>query len=79
MMMNYDVYKTYGKENFPGLELYAKSGTAEVGGGKSPHAWFVGFITNEDAPLAFVVVVEKRRYGVQDGRCRGQHGAAGRR
>jgi peptidoglycan glycosyltransferase len=57
-MMNYNVYKTYGESNFPGLELYAKSGTAEVGGGKQPHAWFVGYITNEDYPLAFVVVVE---------------------
>ena len=58
VMMNYNVYKTYGNENFPDLELYAKSGTAEVGGGNAPHAWFVGFITNEDYPLAFVVVVE---------------------
>lgn len=57
-MMNYNVYKTYGQENFPGLELYAKSGTAEVGGGLPPHAWFVGYITNKDYPLAFVVVVE---------------------
>lgn len=57
-MMNYDVYKTYGEGNFPGLELYAKSGTAEVGGDLPPHAWFVGYITNKDYPLAFVVVVE---------------------
>lgn len=57
-MMNYNVYKTYGEENFPGLELYAKSGTAEVGGDLPPHAWFVGYITNADYPLAFVVVVE---------------------
>ncbi len=58
VMMNYNVYKTYGQENYPGLELYAKSGTAEVGGDKAPHAWFVGFITNADSPLAFVAVVE---------------------
>ncbi len=57
-MMNYNVYKTYGQENFPGLELYAKSGTAEVGGDQASHAWFVGFITNADYPLAFVAVVE---------------------
>jgi cell division protein FtsI/penicillin-binding protein 2 len=57
-MMNYNVYKTYGKDNYPGLELYAKTGTAEVGGGKQPHAWFAGFITNKDAPMAFVVIVE---------------------
>lgn len=57
-MMNYNVYKSYGEKNYAGLELYAKSGTAEVGGGLQPHAWFVGYITNKDAPLAFVVVVE---------------------
>lgn len=57
-MMSYDVYKTYGQSNFPGLELYAKSGTAEVGGDLAPHSWFVGYITNTDHPLAFVVVVE---------------------
>jgi len=52
-MMDY-----HSQQNFPGLEMRAKSGTAEVGGGKSPHAWFTGFIENEGYPLAFVVVVE---------------------
>jgi len=44
--------------NFPGLQVHAKSGTAEVGGDLRPHAWFVGYITNEGHPLAFVVVIE---------------------
>jgi cell division protein FtsI/penicillin-binding protein 2 len=57
-MMNYNVHKTYGEDNFPGLELYAKSGTAEVGGNAAPHAWFTGYITNEETPLAFIVLVE---------------------
>ena len=57
-MMSYNVTYTYGEDRFPGLQLCAKSGTAEVGGDKSPHAWFVGFITNEENPLAFVVLVE---------------------
>ncbi len=57
-MMDYNVYANYGDGNFPGLELCAKSGTAEVGSDKAPHSWFVGFITNEDHPLAFVVVAE---------------------
>lgn len=57
-MMDYNVYSNYGDGNFPGLELCAKSGTAEVGGDKAPHSWFVGFITNEEYPLAFVVVAE---------------------
>ena len=57
-MMDYSVHQTNVTRNFPGLELHAKSGTAEVGGGKSPHAWFYGYLTNEEYPLAFVVVVE---------------------
>lgn len=62
-MMSYDVYYKYGEDNFPGLDLCAKSGTAEVGEGQEPTAWFVGFLTSEDAPLAFVVVVENGGYG----------------
>ncbi len=57
-MMSYNVYYTYGEENYPDLELHAKSGTAEVGSDKEPHAWFVGYITNDDHPYAFVVIVE---------------------
>lgn len=57
-LMNYNVYYTYGKDNFPGLELYAKSGTAEVGSDKNPHALFTGFIRDEDHPYAFFVIVE---------------------
>jgi len=57
-MMDYTVHQSNVAGNFPGLELHAKTGTAEVGGGKSPHAWFTGYITNEGYPLAFVVVVE---------------------
>ncbi len=64
-MMNYNVYKTYGEGNYPGLELFAKSGTAEVGSDAPPHAWFVGYITNEEYPLAFVVVVENGGSGSQ--------------
>ncbi|MDR1299752.1 MAG: penicillin-binding protein [Oscillospiraceae bacterium] len=58
LMMNYNASRTYGASNFPGLELYAKSGTAEVGGGKQPHAWFTGYITNDGCHLAFTAIVE---------------------
>jgi peptidoglycan glycosyltransferase len=57
-MMRNDVTEVYGENNFKGLELCAKSGTAEVGEGKRPHSWFTGFLDREDCPLAFVVVVE---------------------
>ena len=57
-MMRYNVVNNYGTGNWPGLELHAKTGTAEFGDGTS-HAWFAGFITNDDAPLAFVVIAER--------------------
>ncbi|MCL2153274.1 MAG: penicillin-binding transpeptidase domain-containing protein [Oscillospiraceae bacterium] len=57
-MMDYGVHQQNVAGNFKGLELHAKTGTAEVGSGKNPHAWFAGYITNEGYPLAFVVVVE---------------------
>jgi peptidoglycan glycosyltransferase len=40
------------------MQICAKSGTAEVGADQKPHAWFTGFLQNEDAPYAFVVLVE---------------------
>ncbi|MCL2279362.1 MAG: penicillin-binding transpeptidase domain-containing protein [Oscillospiraceae bacterium] len=53
-----EIIRIQNRVNFPGLEIHAKTGTAQVGGDMLPHAWFVGYITNEDFPLAFVVVVE---------------------
>ena len=57
-MMSYNVSYEYGSWTYPRLEMHAKTGTAEVGNGTT-HAWFSGFITNADAPLAFVVMVER--------------------
>ena len=57
-LLRNNVQNYYGDDLFPGLSVCAKSGTAEVGEGKKPHAWFAGFLKNEDAPYAFVVLVE---------------------
>jgi peptidoglycan glycosyltransferase len=57
-LMRNNVTEEYGEKNYKELELCAKSGTAEVGGDKAPHAWFAGFMNREDCPLAFVVIVE---------------------
>jgi len=58
-MMEYSVHQPSGVVSaFPGLEIHAKTGTAEVGGGRLPNAWFAGYIANEGFPLAYVVVVE---------------------
>ena len=58
-MMAQNVIQTYGSDRFPNMDICAKSGTAEVGGGKQPNAWFAGFLRDEDAPYAFAVVVEE--------------------
>lgn len=61
--MAYNVNAYYGSENFPGLTVCAKTGTAEVGGGKKPNAMLAGFTADENIPLAFIVCVEDAGYG----------------
>ncbi len=61
-MMKNNVVTNYGESNFPDLDIYAKSGTAEVAN-KQPTAWFAGFIRNPDYPYAFIVCVENSGYG----------------
>ena len=65
-MMKNNVEVTYGTENFPGLDIYAKSGTAEVGTEKN-NGWFVGFIDDPDHPYAFVIWVQGGGTGYQVG------------
>jgi len=48
----------YGEGNFKGLEMCAKSGTAEPGDGIRPDCWFAGDLDRDECPLAFVVVIE---------------------
>ncbi len=61
-MMKNNVVENYGEENFDGIDIYAKSGTAETGG-YNPDAWFVGFTDDVDAPYAFVVWVKDGGHG----------------
>lgn len=62
-LMSYNVQAHYGTWNFPGLNLCAKTGTAEVGDGTS-HAWFTGFLLDDAHPYAFVVLVENGGSGL---------------
>lgn len=63
-MMRGNVENHYGGEyNFPGLNLCAKTGTAEVEGQSAPNSWFVGFLDDDEHPYAFVVLVEEGGYG----------------
>ncbi len=64
-LMRNNVEVKYGTENFPGLTVCAKSGTAEVGGDKKPNAMFTGFVADEQYPLAFIVAVEDAGFGRQ--------------
>ncbi len=61
MRNNVELY--YGDQNFPGLHICAKSGTAEVGPDLEPNAMFTGFAMDEEYPLAFIVCVENGGYG----------------
>ena len=56
--MRFNVQDKYGDENFPGLSVCAKTGTAEVGGDKKENAMFTGFVMDDAYPLAFIICVE---------------------
>ena len=63
-MMRNNVVNNYGEGNFAGLNICAKSGTAEVGDGTS-HAWFTGFLDDDADPYAFIVLVENGGSGAK--------------
>ncbi|MCA1727293.1 MAG: penicillin-binding protein 2 [Actinobacteria bacterium] len=41
----------------PGVEVAGKTGTAQIGEGRAPHAWFVAFAPARDPVIAIAVVV----------------------
>lgn len=65
-MMEFAVDTNYsGRCNFAGLRCGGKSGTAQRGDG-SKDSLFVGFSSDPDYPLAFVVIVEDGISGTED-------------
>lgn len=42
----------------PGVVVAGKTGTAEAGGDRAPHAWFLGFAPADDPVIVVVVLVE---------------------
>ena len=63
-MMRYNVEEQYGDYNYEGLNLCAKSGTAQIDSNEDHNiAWFTGFMDDDDNPYAFVVVVENGNSG----------------
>ena len=61
--MRHNVTTKYGNENFPGLTVCAKTGTAEKDNGEVSNAMFAGFVTDDAYPLAFIICVEEGGYG----------------
>ncbi len=61
--MRYNVTTKYGDDNFPGMTVCAKTGTAEKDDGKTSNALFAGFVTDEQYPYAFFICVENGGYG----------------
>ena len=56
----------YGDWLFPtGMNVCAKTGTGEVGEGKAPNCWMVGFCDSVDYPYAFAILVEEGTGGIE--------------
>ncbi len=64
-LMRYTITGYYGDDLFGDLKVCAKTGTAEIGNGKDPNAWMVGYSQDEDCPLAFACVVEDSGFGIE--------------
>ncbi|MBE6719971.1 MAG: penicillin-binding protein [Ruminococcaceae bacterium] len=65
-MMRYNVTDHYGESRYEGLNLCAKSGTAQIDEYDDHNiAWFTGFMDDADNPYAFVVVIENGNSGSQ--------------
>ena len=63
-MMQDVVEKGTGKAaSVPGINVAGKTGTAEVGNGKNPHSWFVGFAPAEDPTIVFSIIIENAGAG----------------
>lgn len=65
-LMRNNVEEQYGDYNYEGLNLCAKSGTAQIDDVDSHNtAWFTGFMDDDEHPYAFVVLVEYGNSGSQ--------------
>jgi len=64
-LMRSNVAAQYGESGLKGHGFSGKTGTAETGDG-APHAWFAGFLQDEDAPLCFIAILEHSGSGTQN-------------
>lgn len=49
------------------IEVAAKTGSAEVGPGISPHSWFIGYAPYEEPEIAIAAFVQHGRWGATSG------------
>ena len=47
----------------PGVKVAGKTGTAEVGGGRTPNSWFIGFAPADNPRVAVAVIMENKGSG----------------
>ena len=65
-LLRSNVENYYGDWLFPsGMNVCAKTGTGEVGEGKGPNCWMVGFCDSTTYPYAFSIVVEDGAGGIE--------------
>jgi peptidoglycan glycosyltransferase len=63
-MMVLSVESAYAQPaQIPGVRVGGKTGTAEVGGGATPHSWFAGYAPAERPGVAVAVILENRGSG----------------
>jgi peptidoglycan glycosyltransferase len=58
MMVNVVEHGTGTNGQISGIKVAGKTGTAQQGGGRRPHAWFVSFAPAENPKVAVAVVIE---------------------
>jgi peptidoglycan glycosyltransferase len=58
MMVSVVTDGTATNARIPGIDVAGKTGTAQVGEGRNPHAWFVAFAPAIDPKIAVAVVLE---------------------
>lgn len=52
-----------GKAAIPGVSVGGKTGTAEVGAGRTPHSWFVGYAPADNPQVAVAAILENQGSG----------------
>jgi len=58
MMVTVVTKGTGGRAAISGVQVAGKTGTAQQGGGRPPHAWFVSFAPAKDPQVAVAVILE---------------------